>query len=409
MAIAQAPPPPWTLRHYRLSWAGDRAMKKKALSIGVRVTVATVGLAYVVYALNWTDHVRLPAGYTVGAITLAEPMRYPVIAKSAEQWTLEIDTQRLAIPANVRELIEAGGAFEPGVLTTLRSADGQYLLLAMLIIAGIMIFQPLRWRLLMRCRGLPAPPWPTFRIYMVGQFFNSFMPGMTGGDVMKAYYVARRSDRRAAAVMSVVADRIIGLIALVILGVIGSLVAWTQGAVSQRELMATAVVAGGVIVVGVLYFSKPLQRGLGLAWMLSLLPSEGLIASVRQAASAYRDHKLPLVQAATLGVIVHLFIVTSAIVTGWALGLDTPTPKLLALLPLVLMAGALPLSFMGVGVIEPTGMALLGDGTAATDNQIVVMLVLIRLYQIAYSLVGALFLMRGNLDLPESQAAEPAA
>ena len=43
------------------------------------------------------------------------------------------------------------------------------------LMSAMPVLQSLRWQLLMRCRGLPAPTRATFRIYMVGMFFNSFI------------------------------------------------------------------------------------------------------------------------------------------------------------------------------------------------------------------------------------------
>ena len=59
----------------------------------------------------------------------------------------------------------------------------------------------------------------TFVINMVGAFYNTFLPGSTGGDLLKAYYAAKQTTmHRTAPVMSVIIDRIIGLLALVMMG-----------------------------------------------------------------------------------------------------------------------------------------------------------------------------------------------
>jgi len=57
-----------------------------------------------------------------------------------------------------------------------------------------------------------------FVLNMVGSFYNSFMPGSTGGDLVKAYYAAKHTTHRTRAVMTVIIDRILGLLALIILG-----------------------------------------------------------------------------------------------------------------------------------------------------------------------------------------------
>ena len=42
----------------------------------------------------------------------------------------------------------------------------------------------------------------TFVLNMVGAFYNSFMPGSTGGDLIKAYYAAKHTTHKVRAVLS---------------------------------------------------------------------------------------------------------------------------------------------------------------------------------------------------------------
>ena len=68
-----------------------------------------------------------------------------------------------------------------------------------------------RWRLLLRSQEILVPLRRVTAICFVGQFFNAFLLGATGGDVIKSYYAARQTQtHKAEAVMSVVVDRIIG-------------------------------------------------------------------------------------------------------------------------------------------------------------------------------------------------------
>ena len=45
------------------------------------------------------------------------------------------------------------------------------------------------------------------------------MPGAVGGDLLKAWYVTKHTDRKIAGVLSVFVDRLIGLVALVLMAV----------------------------------------------------------------------------------------------------------------------------------------------------------------------------------------------
>ena len=65
---------------------------------------------------------------------------------------------------------------------------------------------------------------------MVGVFYNTFLPGSVGGDLLKAYFIAKEHpERKARAIATVIADRALGLFGLILfVAVLGSL-AWAGG------------------------------------------------------------------------------------------------------------------------------------------------------------------------------------
>ena len=63
-------------------------------------------------------------------------------------------------------------------------------------------------------------PWRAQKLAFIGLFFNNIIPGMTGGDLVKAIMVARdHPEQQPAAILSVIIDRIIGLLGLVLVAV----------------------------------------------------------------------------------------------------------------------------------------------------------------------------------------------
>ena len=65
----------------------------------------------------------------------------------------------------------------------------------------------------------------SFLIYTTGVFFNVFMPGGVGGDVVKGYYLYKYTEesKRTSSVMTVIISRIIGLHSMTTLCIIASL------------------------------------------------------------------------------------------------------------------------------------------------------------------------------------------
>ena len=91
--------------------------------------------------------------------------------------------------------------------------------LATLLYVGILVLQYVRWYLLVRALDLPFRLRDAFRLGMVGTFFNTFLPGSVGGDLVKAIGIAKGNpQRKASAVATVVADRLLGLFGLLLFG-----------------------------------------------------------------------------------------------------------------------------------------------------------------------------------------------
>jgi uncharacterized membrane protein YbhN (UPF0104 family) len=90
---------------------------------------------------------------------------------------------------------------------------------------------------------------------------------------------------------------------------------------------------------------------------------------------------------------------TATALAGQALGIDHPLALMVAVLPVVFLAGSVPITPQGIGVMEWLALTLLEDPFSATANQIVGMLLLFRLCLMAYALIGSLLLVRGDIRL----------
>jgi uncharacterized protein (TIRG00374 family) len=79
--------------------------------------------------------------------------------------------------------------------------------------------EALRWHILLRAQGIDLRLWRTIRVLATSVFFANFLPGAAGGDLIRGVYVYKAAPgRRAAAMLSILIDRLIGLVAFVLLG-----------------------------------------------------------------------------------------------------------------------------------------------------------------------------------------------
>jgi uncharacterized membrane protein YbhN (UPF0104 family) len=121
--------------------------------------------------------------------------------------------------------------YNPGIKGLLeQTPDGlNFAILVTLAVITVSI-QFVRWYLLVRALDLPFTLSEAFRLGLVGCFWNAFAPGSVGGDLVKAYYIAHgQPGRRASAVATVIADRLVGLFGLLWFSAVFGGLFWLAG------------------------------------------------------------------------------------------------------------------------------------------------------------------------------------
>ena len=209
----------------------------------------------------------------------------------------------------------------------------------------------LRWQMLLAAKGLPVPLGWLVRTYFVALFAGQFLPAAIGGDAVRVVELGRRTGDAPEAVASVLIDRLVGLVSLVVLAVFAVAV---SGA-GRRPGVIAAEAAFGVAAAAVLVmlFSSRL-RGAVARWLEPRAAGRRLAVGRRfyDALHAYRDHRGTLVAVGLLALAVQLARVGVIWMLVRALGLDVPDSVVLLAGPVVFAALALPVSLNGIGVRE---------------------------------------------------------
>lgn len=157
-----------------------------------------------------------------------------------------------------------------------------YLLFGVVVYALALFITLFRWLLLVRALDLTLSFADAMRYGLLGIFFNTFLPGSVGGDIVKAAALARTQNRRTAAVATVLMDRLIALWALVwFVAILGS-VFWAMGLLSGPTATVASTItllALGIVVVSLSIWLilglLPDRRAERLAQRLSRLPLAG--------------------------------------------------------------------------------------------------------------------------------------
>ncbi len=302
---------------------------------------------------------------------------------------------RVAVPYPIVEI---------GLARTLREADIAFLMGAIAIFPVTFLLTAYRWNELLKALDIRIGQGKTFTLNMVGAFYNSFMPGMTGGDLLKAWYVAKHTTHRTRAVMSVLIDRIIGLLALVILGGAMAALQWDIPDCRRVALLSAGLI--GLVIVGLIVFYTPfLRKWTGLDFILDRLPMQRQLRKAIEAMEIYRRRPFLVLWTLIITFPVHITVIFSATLSGMAFGLPLELPYYWVVVPVVVLVGAIPISPQGAGVMEFFAIELTRRH-GVTVSQAFALTMSIRLVQMLWNLTGGVFVFRGGYHAPTEKEQE---
>jgi len=246
-------------------------------------------------------------------------------------------------------------------------------LLAAIVYAVTQAVSSVRWQLLARPLGFQEPFRRFLGYYYVGMFFNLVLPTSVGGDVVRAWYLDAKSGRFAGAFVSVIADRVSGVLVLLLLAL--AALPFRPPELPEWLTWTVAGMAGGGSLG--LAFLFPFARLAGTRYSV-LNTKYSVLSAVFRFCSLLGDLPSALcpsprvfLVSTLLSVVVQLANVLVVWLIGQALHLSVPGSYYLILVPTVTLLTLLPISLNGSGVREGAMAVMLAPlgvdaGTAVT-------------------------------------------
>ncbi len=239
------------------------------------------------------------------------------------------------------------------VLASAAGADLRWIVVAVALVVIDRALMAYRWiALLGTIAHARRPPLAALmRIFFESTFLGTFLPASVGGDAARAYQLSRLQVPTGAAVASVLMDRLLGVIAILIMGVLGLIAARGQDLGSIRAIELSLVAAGAVSLVAiVVVFSEgaaSVARAVGER--LPAAPLRHLALELTNATRAYGRHHRALGLVLLGSIAVQILRIVQAYCLGLALHIDAPIATYLAFIPLILLVMLLPVSINGIG------------------------------------------------------------
>ncbi len=238
----------------------------------------------------------------------------------------------------------------------LAGANMLLLLLALALYFAAIALGAVKWQVLVRAQKLAISLGDLLAYSLVGLFFGNLLPGNVGGDLVRAYGLVRASGRAEAAAISVLVDRLMGVIAYAGAAIVMAILAamtLTRGAEFEQITIA-AVAAMLLFILGsALLFSRRVsQRVKGVFRWAPLARLEPVALRIYDALQVYRHSYRAL--GTNLALSACSVVVTTLVwyIVGLALGVQVSPFYFFLFNPLIAFVLLIPISFNGLGPKE---------------------------------------------------------
>ncbi len=275
----------------------------------------------------------------------------------------------------------------------LTAIEPVWLGLVALIYAVMVLLATIRWQIVLRALAETLALPTAIAMILIGNFFNQILPSNVGGDAVRIWRLHQRGSHLGRSVGSVMLDRIVAIIALALL-------------VLATVPLATRIIRDDVILTFFGIFIVAVFGGLAMLLWLDraiyfvhrILPDRvtAAISALARDARTVLLKPSHTVRVILLALINHLLVIFMLMALAHGIGVEARFGDFLVLIPPVLAASVLPISFAGWGVREGAMIAMLG-AVGIGANEALSLSVAMGLVAMVGSLPGgAIWLVTGN-------------
>ena len=244
-----------------------------------------------------------------------------------------------------------------------RNADWGFIVLSCALVVVDRVLMAYRWWTLLAPVGRP-PVGTVMRIFFVSTFVGTFLPASVGGDAVRAYGLSKEGVGGVDAVASVLMDRLLGVVSILIVAIAGAFLA--RHLIDIRALFPAFALLIVVCAVALAVVFSP-RAAVAAAAVLARLPrgretGNRLVGAIQRYATLHG----PMLNVLLCSIAVQVLRVLQTYYLGLALGLTVPLGVYFALVPIILLIVLMPITINGIGTTQAGFVWLFGRAGVAS-------------------------------------------
>ena len=279
-----------------------------------------------------------------------------------------------------------------GLLTGWTFVSGAILLF---IIATIM--QSWRLQILINTHNLNLSFYAAIRLTFIGLFFNTYLPGATGGDLVKIYYASKGNTGYKTEVITIILlDRFIGLFTLLTIPLILSPLFFSiidAQKTLKGLLWISTIIAITILTIAILGARYDLDNSKILLWAEKKLFFGRELKRILHTIHFYRNSKWKILQIVCISYLVQILMISVSLLLANAVISDGADPKMIILIPLGYLVNTLPVTPGGIGVGEAAMESLFNLFSLQGGAEVILSW---RIIMVLVGIIGLVYYLKGE-------------
>ncbi len=227
-----------------------------------------------------------------------------------------------------------------------------------------------RWQVLLAAQDVRIPMKKLITSLFVGGFFNNLLPTTVGGDAVRAYDIAVYSGRTFRSnVATVIAERVAGVLALALLGMLALVFGYWKGAdVSSYTAIILGLLFLSMLAIITMWTRAIMPRFVQILHGLGFTRFGDELSSGFETFQVLKRKRRALMVIFTLSLLLQLNVVLHYYLLSISMNLIISPLYFFIIIPIALVLLLFPLSINGIGLRENIYVFLLsGIGVLAPD------------------------------------------
>lgn len=236
--------------------------------------------------------------------------------------------------------------------SALKDVDPLLLLLSFSLHALGLLISAYRWQILIHAQDDDVPLGFLAKSYLVGNFFNLFLPTRFGGDVVRIWDGSRYSRSILKSSAIVLVERFTGIIILLSFAFAVSIVRVDMA--KKLPVIWVSLMVGFFGLLMAFLFLTPAAHTL-----LRKIPGKGILSKIKTKASelrefilVYRKKRTAFLKALFWALLLQINVILHYYLAGRAFHLEIPLLDYFIFIPIILLILTIPITISGLGLRE---------------------------------------------------------